>query len=273
MGPCIGWVDERGRGGSGRGWKMKIGKCKLCNQERELLNKSHVIPNSFFRAVMDENNSLIQTSNLELRSGIEKPKKIFTGEFDKGILCSECDNNVLGGLDKYGHKVFYAGFASKKSSPEIRNVHNPQGSVYTIIKNVDYRKFKLFLLSILWRASISSRPFFKEVSLGPYEEILRKMLFEQNPGKNNEFPILIYMPHDKELNLKSINGQPRKFEFQNQSAYLFTINGFFFIYVVSVEKLDPSILEFTVNTKNEFRIFHLPEGKSRDYILRFLNIK
>jgi hypothetical protein len=222
---------------------------------------------------MDDDNSLIQTTNLGIRSGIGKPKKIFTGVFDEQILCSKCDNNTIGKLEQYGLKVIHKGFVTKKFSQEIRNHYNPLGYDYSVIQNVDYKKFKLFLLSILWRSSISSRPFFKDVFLGPYEEVLRKMLFEENPGSNKDFPVLIYMPHDKELNLKSLIGQPRKIKFQGKTGYVFIINGLIFIYLVTEENLDSNILEFTINSNNEFRVSHLPEGKSRDYILRFINIK
>lgn len=252
---------------------MKIGKCKLCLQEKELLNKSHIIPNSFFKLYMNENKYLFHTTNLEIRSGLGKPKKIYTGEFDAGILCAECDNNRIGKLEQYGLKVLHKGFSSKKFSQEIKNFNNPKGFNYSVVQNVNYTKFKLFLLSILWRSSISSRPFFKDVSLGPYEDILRKMLFEENPESNKDFPILIYMPHDKELNLNSLIGQPKRIKFENKSSYVFIIKGLIFIYIITKEILDLDILEFTINTNNEFRVSHLPEGKSRDFILRFINIK
>jgi len=36
-----------------------------------------------------------------------------------------------------------------------------------IIEGIDYAPFKLFLMSVLWRASVSTLEFFKLVSLGP----------------------------------------------------------------------------------------------------------
>jgi len=60
------------------------------------------------------------------------------------------------------------------------------------ISGVEYKRFKLFLLSLLWRASISTRPFFELVKLELLqEEKLRKMLYEGDPGEQNEYPCVI----------------------------------------------------------------------------------
>lgn len=252
---------------------MKFGTCKLCLEEKELLNKSHIIPNSFFKISLDGEKYLFRTSNKDILEHRENPKKIYTGEFEPGILCKECDNNKIGKFEQYGLKVLHKGFSSKNNFIEKTDVLNPKGFNYSIIKNVDYFKFKIFLLSILWRSSISSRDFFKDVSLGPYKNILRKMINDEDPLESKDFPILVYMPHDKKLNLKSLIGQPLKIKFENKTSYVFVLNGLIFIYLITSEVIDPGILDFTINKKNQFRISHLPEGKSRDYILRFIKVK
>ncbi len=56
-----------------------------------------------------------------------------------------------------------------------------------VIGNIDYTRFKLFQMSILWRGAVSSLDFFRFVSIGPHEERLRKMLLEGEPGRSDEY--------------------------------------------------------------------------------------
>ena len=54
---------------------------------------------------------------------------------------------------------------------------NQFGLESMLISNVDYTRFKLFLLSILWRGSITSNPLFVNVKLEKTkEEEIRLML-------------------------------------------------------------------------------------------------
>jgi hypothetical protein len=62
--------------------------------------------------------------------------------------------------------------------------------------NVQLRRFRGFndpncnlcLLAILWRSSVSSLAEHWQVTLGPYEKRLRKMLREGDPGSRGEYP-------------------------------------------------------------------------------------
>lgn len=56
----------------------------------------------------------------------------------------------------------------------------------------DYRTFKLFHLSILFKASVSSHSTFRAVSLGKHEGRIREMLLAKNPGRAGEYPILAF---------------------------------------------------------------------------------
>ncbi len=58
------------------------------------------------------------------------------------------------------------------------------------IEGIDYRKFKLFGLSLIWRASVSTNDFFANIDLGSHEEIIRKKLLEDEPGDENEYAIV-----------------------------------------------------------------------------------
>ena len=52
---------------------------------------------------------------------------------------------------------------------------------------VEYEPFKLFHLSVLFRASVSTLPTFADVSLGPHEERLRNLLLARRAGPEDQF--------------------------------------------------------------------------------------
>ena len=62
------------------------------------------------------------------------------------------------------------------------------------LRDVDYTQLRLFYLSLLWRMSVSTHPYFKEVSLGPHEEVLRRMLLEGRPGEPDQYGLLCVAP-------------------------------------------------------------------------------
>ena len=147
-------------------------KCKLCLLAKPLLNKSHIIPDFMYQELFDKDHKIyrLKTSNTD------KYSKVPTGEYDQNILCAECDNVRIGQFEHYASKVLYGGKLAVSEFPTFINQVNPHGMKYTYCQNINYKKFKLFLLSILWRASISKRDFFSSVSLGPHEEIIRQMI-------------------------------------------------------------------------------------------------
>ncbi len=49
---------------------------------------------------------------------------------------------------------------------------------------------KLFHLSILFWAGVSSRPCYREVSLGPHQETLRQLILNRDPGSPHQYPVL-----------------------------------------------------------------------------------
>ena len=59
-----------------------------------------------------------------------------------------------------------------------------------VLNGIDYATFRLFDLSVLFRASTSDHPNFREVDIGPHEERFRRMLLEGDPGQDRQYPIL-----------------------------------------------------------------------------------
>src|SRR5680860_485642 len=169
-----------------------MGKCRLCLQDKKLIS-AHIIPEFMYSRMKDEKNVFYEM-HLKLNKEKIRSRKVQTGEFDKTILCEDCDNRIIGAnYEKYAQLSMYGSNLDPKLAPICTNYKNPNdGTQYSLCTNIDYGKMKLFLLSILWRASITKRKLFDEVILGEkHEERIRKILYEEIIPDELEYPILM----------------------------------------------------------------------------------
>jgi hypothetical protein len=103
-----------------------------------------------------------------------KEQKSPNGPSEK-LLCEDCDGE-LGIYDEYALKIFIDG------DPSFHPHSNNQALLFN---NVDYKKMKLFVLSLLWRMSISSVDIFQKVYLGSFEEKIRRIILSGDTSKED----------------------------------------------------------------------------------------
>ncbi len=103
------------------------------------------------------------------------------------LLCSDCEQHLN---DEY-EKPFLKQWTVDSPLPDSMARDSIHVACY------DYTKFKLFHLSILFRASVSSLPTFQEVNLGNHEERIRDMLLSGDPGRDSEYPIIAFVVLNK----------------------------------------------------------------------------
>jgi len=156
------------------------GTCKLCKNSKKLC-QSHVVPEQCYRPLYDEKHRLG-----ELRPGREP-----TAWMQKGIreylFCADCEDRL---------NVYESAFADywfKRPLPCV-----PVDAEGVRINGFDYAAFKLFHLSILWRASFSKHALFRAVSLGRYQEKMRDMIWSGGAGPEEHFPIIGVLLVDRE---------------------------------------------------------------------------
>jgi hypothetical protein len=207
--------------------------CKLCLKDKALIKKSHIIPDFMYKGIYDNNHKLLLT-NLD---DLKKEKLVPTGFYEKDILCIECDRDIIGKYESYASTAIY-GDLSNRGLKISRNI-SPDGLEFIDIENIDYVKFKLFILSIVWRASISTLPFFKIISLGKHEENLRNMIFNGDAKNDSDYEVaMITMGETNEI-LRKVVVEPRRVKDSGNTFCSFLINGFFyFINISSYNKLD-----------------------------------
>ena len=61
----------------------------------------------------------------------------------------------------------------------------------TFSSSLTIKRLKLFLLSTLWRMSVSTRPAFAKVDLGAYEEKVLDILINRDPADPHVFPVFL----------------------------------------------------------------------------------
>ncbi|CNF58517.1 MULTISPECIES: hypothetical protein [Yersinia] len=131
-------------------------ECKLCGKSAVLQN-SHIIPRSYYKRLKRESNQLV----VIVDDAHTKPALSNSDPKEK-LLCLECERYLSDKYESYGTKLF-------RSS---RNVI--QSKDFITINGFNYKRFYLYFVSILWRASISKNKNFSNVSLGPEIETLLK---------------------------------------------------------------------------------------------------
>ena len=245
--------------------------CKLCLEEKTLIKKSHIIPDFMYKSLYDEKHFLNKLIPKLLKKGKKMPR-IPTGEYESGILCQDCESQKLGKFETYGSIALYGGYAPKNQSPIVNNFVNQDGIKFSKTSNIDYAKFKLFLLSILWRSHVSSREFFKEIDLGEDAETIRRMIDDENPGDELDYPMWFLTYAADKSAPSDVISQPTIQTFEGCKIAIFIIHGMIYCFLLSKDSIPDIFRESTIKKTNEMIMFHLPEGRSFEFLLRYHGI-
>lgn len=191
-------------------------KCALCLKETELRN-SHIIPELLYRAVYDDKHRFHEISvapdkrNNFVQKGIREP-----------LLCEACEQH-LSVNERYASQFLNGGVGI--------GIRREGDRLY--LSNLDYPKLKLFQLSILWRAGVSSLPAFSQVSLGSHAERLRIMLANDDSGRSDDYGCLMFALMLDQDQVQGLIVQPTCARLAGVRAYRFVFGGLIFVYVVS----------------------------------------
>ena len=191
--------------------------CKLCQQTVPKLVNSHIISEFMYQGMYDEKHRFF---------GLSMDPKVNDRLLQKGLretlLCEHCDNVVLASYENYASRLLYAGVAHRSAldGNDLR------------LRDLDYAQIRLFFLSLLWRMSLSTHHFFDRVSLGPHEEIVRKMLLRAIPGEPDEYGFTCLAPVFKGQHLCDWIMPPDSVRFFNREIYRCSIGGLLYCYFV-----------------------------------------
>lgn len=189
--------------------------CRFCNTARPLI-KAHVLPEGFSRVLRD--GSTVPMLLINKRGA--HPKRSPTGIYDKSILCGVCDN-LFSPWDKHAQEVLLHDFSDAGA---IYDYDGPR-KIKTgwQITRFDYRLLKLFFLSLLWRASVSTHEYYRHVSIGPFETELRAMIANVDPGAAEKFAVTL-----SRFDHPALRGMldPHRVHLDGVNYYRFYLTGF-----------------------------------------------
>jgi hypothetical protein len=87
---------------------------------------------------------------------------------------------------------------------EYKQGVNSLGKPFFRLEPADATGFKLFALSLLWRAARSKHRWCAAVKLGPFEAVILKALKDKAPGKNDVLPVVL-IRRDQEADAASMS--------------------------------------------------------------------
>ena len=190
-------------------------KCKLCHNENALCN-SHIVPEFLFKTLYSkEKHQFVQVD------GTPKVRKWQKG-FREKLLCRDCEDK-LNKWETYAAQVLFGG--AEISFERMNN--------FIIMRGIEYTRFKLFQLSLIWRAGASTLRQYSNVNLGPHEEKLRSMIEKENPGKPSDYGcLLIFTPSYFEITSKMLM-LAQETRFDGHRCYMFLLSGVTWVFFVS----------------------------------------
>jgi hypothetical protein len=191
------------------------GQCRLCLTEGSLCS-SHIYSEFLYKSLYDEKHRVYGLRPIEG----SKNAVLWKG-LREYMLCASCEQYLS----------TYEGYASKvlRDLPELGS--KPPGAVVRV-DGIDFTKFKVFQLSLLWRSGVTRQMSFREVNLGPHEERLRRMVLKGDPGKPMDYCCLLMRTQGSEAlsHIIQLPGHLRIFE---HHAYDMILFGMIWIFIVS----------------------------------------
>ncbi|MCX5717390.1 MAG: hypothetical protein NTW44_03595 [Nitrospirae bacterium] len=240
--------------------------CKLCLKDKKLVRQSHIIPAFMYKDIFDEKHRLFEVTVTKDKD-IIKDRLRQTGANEGQILCQSCDNEVLGKLERYASLVLFGGVPIK-----LQNITDVKGMKYTLCEEIDYAKFKLFILSLLWRASISKLPDYNNVNLGPHEDKIRQMILNSNSGGPIKYPCVMASYRNLKEAPHQFIGSPGLVKDGDGFRYLFLIGGVLYIFYVSHHNIPDWADECAINSNGELKLLHLTKKGASAVFKNFIGV-
>jgi len=261
-----------------------LSNCRLCGTPGKLI-VSHVIPDFFIRNLETQVNTgkSGQTQPASIMLSLRQKKE--GGQRQRGywekqsgikepMLCAGCE----GWFSQY-ENYFRAFFYGKNPTP-FKKI--PVGAPVDFSSfagldpdilgvnavKLDYTQFKLFVLSLVWRASVAKGNFFEKVSLGPQHEArLAAMLNAEDPGWDDQYSILMVDLQHAEYGLEDFIQEPDCVRDGGQRACSLILGGFMLVaFIASAgHRLPDSIGPFCLRASGDLLLIF----SRADHIVRW----
>ena len=226
-------------------------KCNLCGNDRELKN-SHIIPEWVYTDLYDEKHRFNVLATTKI-----KPRPLEQKGIREKLLCNDCEQK-FSKYEKYAREVIRGG--------ESVLVQKYQNKI--LVSDINYTLFKLFQISVLWRAGISNNEMFSKVDLGPHENTLRNMLIVEDPGSSNKYGCLMFGIINENDVVSDFIDQPEELRIDGMRCYRFVFSGFVWVFFVASHSPNTNAKSFMISEKGVITIC-IRQFKELEYLKRF----
>lgn len=146
--------------------------------------KSHIIPDFAYAPIKNDKNQIYAVGR--------NVKKVQTGYFEK-LLCQNCETLISGYESKF--KTLWM----DTIPPNFNHLATTPLEDVISVEVTDYDAFKLFHLSVFWRAAVSTGFKIEPMSFGRYEAQIAEMIRTGDPGQPGDFPFMAVLKLTKDL--------------------------------------------------------------------------
>jgi len=152
-----------------------INSCPLCLEPNKELANSHIVPEFNYAPFYNEKHQL----RTFVGDGSKKEKPIQKGIRDF-LLCDDCESKISAWED-HAARIVGPGKIDPLVVPTMKHIG----------LDIDYKKFKLYGMSLIWRMAVTKEPSFAIGSLGKQQEVLRQAIFNEDPLASSKFPFYL----------------------------------------------------------------------------------
>jgi hypothetical protein len=226
-------------------------RCALCLCEAEL-RRSHIIPEFLYETLYDDKHRLQILSVIPDQDNWREQKGL-----RERLLCDACEQK-LSVWERYASLVLKGGVPLN---------YRREGDI-VFVSGLDYAQFKLFQLSVLWRAGVSTLNFFEKVQLGSHAEVLRLQLLASDPGSPERYGCFMFGLRHENQAFTGVIMQPGKVRLNGHTAYRFVFGGFLWSMLVSSHDLGSPLNVCTLRSTGD-AIFLIRKATDLDDLSSF----
>lgn len=229
--------------------------CKLCRQQRGFVD-AHIIPRWAYDNIIDNGMAYKVPGNPKQYVG-----KTHNGIYDPGLVCEECE-----ALFSKPDTVAKSFFADTRWDQIPVSDLNPN---FQIVQDFDCDSLQMFMLSLLWRASASSRFELTGFKLGEQEERLRTLLLNKSLGENSEFVTLLtrltYRQAHDDIDPRRVIGTPVTTKIDGMQVTGTYLSGFRLLTYTDPKAPPEKLVAAALRTGRPASIALLPFSKTEFY--------
>ena len=207
--------------------------CALCGQVSKLC-KSHIVPKSFIREIRAYGERMFW---YDLRM-TRRPFPMQDG-WKEHLLCAACEQRI-----GRWEQVVCEDLRGKGKATATRKVIPYDGPIALLstserptfhileIERCNYKAWRLFLLSLLWRMDRATLTELATVDLGETQADIKRMILADNPGEPMDFPCWMYILSLSGQPMRAFMSTPHRLEYKGYAAVELAFAGLGWVFVI-----------------------------------------